>query len=84
MFPNFKSLRDRKNKLKKLADENLKDLQIENIKNDKYKLAQWATDLNKTIDISGLTKTKKQYFLRRLEYKQHQQRQQPDYKLHQQ
>jgi hypothetical protein len=54
MFPNFKSLRDRKNKLKQLAEENSEELQLARIKNDRYKLTQWATDLDQTIDTSTL------------------------------
>jgi hypothetical protein len=54
MFPNFKSLRDRKNKLKQLAEENSAELQLARIKNDRYKLTQWASDLDQTIDTSTL------------------------------
>lgn len=54
MFPSFKSLRDRKNKLKQLAEENSEELQLARIKNDRYKLTQWATDLDQTIDNSKL------------------------------
>ncbi|EEY61341.1 uncharacterized protein PITG_01630 [Phytophthora infestans T30-4] len=54
MFPSFKSLRDRKNKLRQLAAENSDELQLARIKNDRYKLTQWATDLEKTIDTSTL------------------------------
>ncbi|KAL7684681.1 hypothetical protein Plhal304r1_c034g0106291 [Plasmopara halstedii] len=54
MFPSFKSLRDRKNKLKQLAEENSEELQLARIKNDRYKLTQWATDLDQTIDASKL------------------------------
>ena len=43
MFPSFKSVRDRKNKLKQLAEENSEELQLARIKNDRYKLTQWAT-----------------------------------------
>lgn len=54
MFPSFKSVRDRKNKLKQLAEANSEELQLARIKNDRYKLTQWATDLDQTIDTSTL------------------------------
>jgi hypothetical protein len=62
MFPSFRSLRDRQQKLDKLAADNQKELQIQRIKYEKYKLAEWASDMNDTTDISKLLQKTKNDF----------------------
>lgn len=62
MFPSFKNLQDRRNKLKQLAAENALDLEIDRIKDEAYKNTIWATDESTTFDISKLLQMTKQNF----------------------
>ncbi|DBA03412.1 TPA: hypothetical protein N0F65_002820 [Lagenidium giganteum] len=44
MYPNLKSLSDRENQIQELLRQIARDQKIENIKNEAYKNALWASD----------------------------------------
>jgi hypothetical protein len=54
MFPNFKSLADKERKRRALLAQLAKDAEIDRVKQEAYELAEWASDIDKKLDLSKL------------------------------